>query len=123
LSPVSNLPIAESNCSPQCFRVAKLERLLEETLFLPTEEEPGVRKAILANFASAGGVPSRIQEVERVQTAICLSAAGLGVAVVPESSQSMRMEGVVFRSLPRPLILVPTYAVWRKNDTFPCSAL
>ncbi|MDX6459692.1 MAG: hypothetical protein QOE55_3389 [Acidobacteriaceae bacterium] len=100
-------------------RIAKLDRFMEETVFLPTEKESGLREAILSSFISAGGVPSRVQVVDTAQTAISLSAAGLGIALVPESSQSMRTKGLVYRQLPKPLVPLHTYAVWRKNDTFP----
>lgn len=96
---------------------ATLRDFAEDTVFLPLRDESAdLRETILANFSQHGSTPGRIEEVERVQTAICLAAADLGIALIPESAKAMRMQGVRFRSLKRPFIPVETRAVWRKKD-------
>ncbi len=101
-------------------RVARLERFLGDTLFLPAQEQSaGVREAILTTFVQSGGIPSAVQVVEGIQTAICLTAAGLGIALVPESAKAMHMEGITYRPLRRPTVPVETYGISRRNDTFP----
>ncbi|MFT4113943.1 LysR family transcriptional regulator [Silvibacterium sp.] len=92
----------------------------DEMLFLPEpEESPGIREVILANFARHGGAPTRFQAVERVQTAVCLAAAGLGIALVPESARAMRLKGAKFRRLQRPVLPVETRVVWRRGERAP----
>jgi DNA-binding transcriptional LysR family regulator len=96
-------------------RVARLERFLGDTLFLPAQEQSaGVREAILTTFVQSGGIPSAVQVVEGIQTAICLTAAGLGIALVPESAKAMHMEGITYRPLRRPTVPVETYGIWRR---------
>lgn len=92
----------------------------DDLVFLPEpEESPGIREIILANFARQGSAPARIQTVERLQTAMCLAAAGLGIALVPESARAMRLKGAKFRRLQRPVIPIETRVVWRRAERAP----
>ena len=101
-------------------RVARLERFLGDTFFLPAQEQSaGLREAIMTNFVKSGGIPSSVQTVEGIQTAMCLTAAGLGLTIVPESAKAMHMDGITYRPLRQPTVPVETYAIWRRNDTFP----
>jgi DNA-binding transcriptional LysR family regulator len=48
-------------------RVARLERFLGGTLFLPSQgESAGLREAILSTFVQHGGVPSRTWKASRI---------------------------------------------------------
>src|SRR5690606_21905521 len=47
----------------------------------------------------AGFVPRRAHEVTETSTTVALVAAGLGVALVPESAAALNLDGVVFRSV------------------------
>jgi DNA-binding transcriptional LysR family regulator len=100
--------------------IVSLADFAGDTLFLPEQEGlEGVREAILDAFAKYGVTPSKVQVVERVQTAIALTAAGLGVALVPESTQSMRMNDVIYKALRKPHALTGTYACWISRDKSP----
>lgn len=58
---------------------------------------PGLYDAILAACTAAGFSPRIGQEAPRIVSTLNLVAAGLGISIVPESLQRMRMDGVVFR--------------------------
>jgi DNA-binding transcriptional LysR family regulator len=58
---------------------------------------PGLYDAILSACNTAGFSPRVGQEAPRIVSTPNLVAAGLGISLVPESLQRMRMDGVVFR--------------------------
>ena len=60
---------------------------------------PGLYDAILSACNAAGFSPRVGQEAPRIVSTLNLVAAGLGISLVPESLQRMRMDGVVFRRL------------------------
>jgi DNA-binding transcriptional LysR family regulator len=60
---------------------------------------PGLHDAILSACNTAGFSPHIGQEAPRIVSTLNLVAAGLGISLVPESLQLMRMDGVVFRRL------------------------
>jgi DNA-binding transcriptional LysR family regulator len=79
---------------------------------------PGLYDAILAACNAAGFSPRIGQEAPRIVSTLNLVAAGLGISLVPESLQRMRMDGVVFRSLtgsaqPK----APLYLASRQGET------
>ncbi|MDE1178290.1 MAG: LysR substrate-binding domain-containing protein [Edaphobacter sp.] len=94
-----------------------LKDFADDIVFLPRRDEAAdLREIILANFSRHGSTPARIQEIERVQSTICLAAANLGIALIPESAKAMRMQGVRFRPLLRPFVPIETRAVWRRKE-------
>jgi len=70
---------------------------------------------------AAGFVPRAVQDdVWLVQTIVALVAAGVGVALVPFSSQAQARAGVVYRPLrPRSTHEAELAAVWRRTDQSP----
>ncbi len=101
-------------------RAAGLNEFLNDVVFLPEHEDiAGIRDLILANFAQHGGTPARFQEIRGVQTAISLASTNLGIALVPESAKSMRMQGVQFRALRNTSLPLETRLVWRRGDKSP----
>jgi DNA-binding transcriptional LysR family regulator len=60
---------------------------------------PGLYDSILSACNAAGFSPRVGQEAPRIVSTLNLVAAGLGISLVPESLQRMRMDGVVFRRL------------------------
>jgi DNA-binding transcriptional LysR family regulator len=91
-----------------------------EVLFVPQKEvSPALYEAIVGVFAAVGHMPGTVQAVEQVQTAICLTAAGLGVAVVPESARGFGAGRVVFKPLKAMSIKLQLLAAWRKVDQSP----
>jgi DNA-binding transcriptional LysR family regulator len=79
---------------------------------------PGLYDAILSACNAAGFSPHVGQEAPRIVSTLNLVAAGLGISLVPESLQRMRMDGVVFLRLtgaaqPR----APLYLAARRGET------
>ena len=60
---------------------------------------PGLYDAISSACHDAGFSPRIGQEAPRIVSTLNLVAAGLGISLVPESLQLMRMHGVIFRPL------------------------
>ena len=78
----------------------------------------GLYDAILSACNAAGFSPRIGQEAPRIVSTLNLVAAGLGISLVPESLQRMRMDGVVFRRLagagqPK----APRYLASRRGET------
>jgi DNA-binding transcriptional LysR family regulator len=75
---------------------------------------PGLYDAIFAACHAAGFSPVVGQEAPRIVSTLNLVAAGLGIALVPESLRRMQMDGVVYRGLvdgPRAPLLLATRRV------------
>ena len=60
---------------------------------------PGLHDAIVSACNAAGFSPRIGQEAPRIGSTLNLVATGLGISLVPESLQLMRMDGVAFRRL------------------------
>jgi DNA-binding transcriptional LysR family regulator len=90
---------------PRAHRLARrtskgvpLQALADETFIVYRRHSgPGLYDAILSACNAAGFSPRVGQEAPRIVSTLNLVAAGLGISLVPESLQRMRMDGVVFR--------------------------
>lgn len=91
-----------------------LHQLSGETFLLPKRHEfGGVHEVVLAACHRSGFVPARIQSTRLLQTAVCLVASRVGVALVPESfEQNVQVKGLVYRPLAGPPLEVELMAVW-----------
>jgi DNA-binding transcriptional LysR family regulator len=79
---------------------------------------PGLYDAILSACNRAGFNPRVGQEAPRIVSTLNLVAAGLGISLVPESLQRMRMDGVVFRRVTGPAALrAPLHLASRRGET------
>lgn len=93
--------------------------LASEILFVPQKElSPALYEAVVGVFLSSGHVPITAQAVEQVQTALCLTAAGLGVSVVPESARGFG-DRVVFKPLKSTVLQLQLLASWRRVNQAP----
>jgi len=96
-----------------------LKVLADETFIVYRRHNgPGLYDAILSACNAAGFSPRVGQEAPRIVSTLNLVAAGLGVSLVPESLQRMRMDGVVFRHVagaaqPK----APLYLASRRSET------
>ena len=59
--------------------------------------------------------PKIVQETFELPTMLALVAAGLGIALVPESQCRVKFEGVIYRRLANPVTNWQVGAVWRKE--------
>jgi len=81
-------------------KAVSLKALAEETFIIYRRHNgPGLYDAILLACNAAGFSPRVGQEAPRIVSTLNLVAAGLGISLVPESLQRMRMDGVVFRRI------------------------
>jgi DNA-binding transcriptional LysR family regulator len=94
-----------------------IEQLIPEALILyPARPRPSYADYVLDIFRQQGGVPEQIQEVNELQTALGLVAAGFGLAIVPESVEGLFSKDVKYVSLTSPGCTSPIMLSWRKND-------
>jgi DNA-binding transcriptional LysR family regulator len=56
------------------------------------------------------------REAPRIVSTLNLVAAGLGISIVPESLQRMRMDGVVYRRLAGAQPKAPLYLASRRGE-------
>jgi DNA-binding transcriptional LysR family regulator len=71
----------------------------ERFVVFPRHVAPGLYDQIMSLCSSGGFRPIVAQEAAEIPTIISLVAAGLGIAIVPSSVQSLRHERVVYRAL------------------------
>jgi DNA-binding transcriptional LysR family regulator len=100
-------------------KAVSLKALAQETFIVYRRHNgPGLYDAILSACTAAGFSPRVGQEAPRIVSTLNLVAAGLGISLVPESLQRMRMDGVVFRRIggtARPT--APLYLASRRGET------
>lgn len=77
-----------------------------------------VHEAVIRGCLASGFHPRRAHEVAETSTALALVAAGLGVAVLPDSVRAARREGVVCKEI----VDAPSVGLclaWRADDPSP----
>jgi DNA-binding transcriptional LysR family regulator len=79
--------------------VVSLSDLRSEPFVAYASRESAVNDAVLRACRQAGFVPHREYTAPGTAVLLALVAAGLGVAVVPESVRALPLDGVVFREL------------------------
>ena len=90
--------------------------LANEPFVLQASQRGGGYYAQLMNLCLAAGfIPNVIQEVTEMHTIISLVAAGMGVSLVPLSSQNIRSQGVVYRELEGTPTLTEMAVAWRRD--------
>jgi DNA-binding transcriptional LysR family regulator len=95
-----------------------LSELAGETFLLPKRHEcGGIHEVVLGACQRSGFVPLRIQSTRLLQTAVCLVARNIGVALVPESFQNnLHLQGLTYRALATPQLEVELMAVWLRTN-------
>lgn len=78
---------------------------------------PTFHELLTGLFRSAAVMPDIVQHVGVTHTALALVGAGVGLALVPESAQSLRFDGVVFRPIDLgPGIAAELHMIWRPDN-------
>ncbi len=77
-----------------------------------------VNDAVTRSCLAAGFSPRRAHEVEGTSIQLALVAAGLGVALVPESVRAITLDGTVFKPL-RGAESVELALAWRRTESSP----
>jgi len=95
-----------------CKEVVPLADLDDRAMiFFPRESQPMLYDAWVAGFVQAGARLRVVQNASTKHTALALTAAGVGVSIVPESSAGASRRGVVFRPLSGALPELTLHAV------------
>jgi DNA-binding transcriptional LysR family regulator len=81
---------------------------------------PALYDQIIGLCQGAGFTPHIVQEADRMQTIVGLVAAGIGVALVPESMSNLQRTGVAYRPIRGFTPMVEIVAAWRPDDPSPC---
>lgn len=92
------------------------EILRESLIVYPAAPRPSYADHVLDLFSQHGYVPNVVQEVNELQTAIGLVAAGIGIALVPESVRRLLRDDVVYIDFQAVGFTSPIMMSWRKND-------
>lgn len=77
-----------------------------------------VNDAVVRSCLASDFYPHRAYEVTETSAALALVAAGLGVAVLPDSIRSAPREGVLCKDI-EDALRVPLALAWRADDTSP----
>ncbi len=72
---------------------------------------------VVAAFLRANGLQPESSEIAgTILTALGMVLSGEGLAIVPESSATLRLSGIVFRAFAEPQPRVPLAVSWRQDD-------
>ena len=98
-------------------------RLFDDLPLVTLPPDAGaLREAMLGELMDAGACPRIVDEVSDMPTILGLVAAGRGVALVPTSVSSLRLNGVVFRRLQSPKRQAELWLLKRREDHRPMVA-
>jgi DNA-binding transcriptional LysR family regulator len=100
-------------------RVSPSSLRAEPFISYPANAGVGIYRQILALCERAGFEPRVVQEALEPSVIMGLVAAGLGVAIVPSSLQSIKIADVVFVPLDDPEAVATLYVAYRANDDSP----
>lgn len=95
-----------------------LHDLAEET-FIGYRAPATMYETLVNTCKQAGFVPTIKQQIAETSTLVALVAAGLGVALAPESVRHLRMNGVTYRPLRSPKATVPLALAYREDAVGP----
>jgi DNA-binding transcriptional LysR family regulator len=96
-----------------------LKRLANDPFILIGPSGTGLHDETVAACRAAGFIPRLGQPAPRITSTLGLVAAGLGIALVPSTMQSVRMTGVVYRRLQGGAAKAFLGLAWRKHDPSP----
>ena len=99
-------------------QVALADLAEEPFITYPSQHRSVVHDAVLDACQTAGFTP-RATEVAETSTLVSFVAAGLGVALVPESVQHLRITGAVYRPLAGTSPTVELAVATRRDETSP----
>lgn len=89
----------------------------------PSTPRPSFADQQLSALRDGGLAPAAVHEVRELQTAFGLVAAQVGVSLVPESVEGVRVKGVAYRRLPEPVATSPIILSRRLHDESRATAL
>ncbi|MFC0271835.1 LysR family transcriptional regulator [Metabacillus herbersteinensis] len=112
-------------CLPDYHPLAKrngpinaIELANEKFIMPPMQAGKGYYDAINKIYEDAGFTPNVVQTAKEQHTMVSLVAAGIGIVIVPESTQFIKLEGIVYKLFNKPYIKVNSIA-WNKDNKHP----
>jgi DNA-binding transcriptional LysR family regulator len=114
------LPVRHPLCA---LRRVPAKRLAGER-FIMFPRQPGlVFHDLVMDFCLRSGFTPRVaQEANQTHTVVGLVSAGIGVALVPASTQKIALAGVAYRPLREATPYAKTAVAWRRADASPVVA-
>lgn len=88
----------------------------EALVIFPRDKAPALFDQIMQALTGPAGAPAIGQEAIQMPTIVSLVAAGLGIALVPDSLRNLGRKGVVYRALAGAPSLVETGIAWRRDS-------
>jgi DNA-binding transcriptional LysR family regulator len=88
----------------------------EDFVAFSRTEAPAIHAQLRQMCQAAGFVPNIVQEAHPMSTVVGLVAAGVGVAIVPESMQRLQVQDLVYRDLGGTRERSEFFLAWRKGD-------
>jgi DNA-binding transcriptional LysR family regulator len=88
----------------------------QDILVYPKKPRPSYADQVLALFRDQGLQPAAVHEVQEIQTALGLVAAGMGICVVPTGVSRLRPDEVVYRPLSDAQAVSPIIMSTRLHD-------
>ncbi|HWL43703.1 MAG TPA: LysR family transcriptional regulator [Ilumatobacter sp.] len=113
---------------PDRHPLARLERIpiaeMRHDPFVsyPSRDRSVVYDAVFDTCRAAGFLPREVHEVAETSTLVSFVAAGLGVALVPQSVEHLQVTGATFRPLAEPTDGVELAVATRSDDDSPQTA-
>jgi DNA-binding transcriptional LysR family regulator len=115
---VAAIPAEHSLATPgQPITVAALEN--HDLLVYPRRPRPSYADQVLSLFRDQGLQPATVHEVQEIQTALGLVAAGMGICIVPTGVSRLRPDEVVYRAISDPQAVSPIIMSTRLHDQNP----
>ena len=96
-----------------------LVNLANDPFILIGPQGTGLHDETVAACRAAGFMPRLGQPAPRITSTLSLVAAGLGIAVVPSTMQSVQISGIVYRRLRPPVPKAFLGLAFRRNDPSP----
>jgi DNA-binding transcriptional LysR family regulator len=101
-------------------RAIDLKHLSKERFLLPPRGlMSGIHEGIIEACHRAGFVPEHIQPIKLAETAVCLVAGNLGIALIPQSFRRLKVSGVVYKPLEHEVPVINMYGIKRKASESP----
>ncbi|TKK86264.1 LysR family transcriptional regulator [Herbidospora galbida] len=117
---IAALPVNHPLAGSPVIEIADLAH--DPFVVLELDDCPQWGETVHGMCTTAGFRPDVTHRVCQVSTQLMSVAAGLGVALVPASTEGLRREGVAFVPLKGPTATISAAALWRSSDSSPVLA-
>jgi len=111
----SNHPIAKRGKA----QLISLTALANDPFILIGPQGTGLHDETVAACRAAGFMPKLGQPAPRITSTLSLVSAGLGIALIPSTMQSVRIAGIVYRRLRAPVPKAFLGLAFRRSDPSP----